>query len=279
MDDPPVADDLPGRQDELDDVEHLPAESLGQAYAETLRIHTEPDEMAVVPDHEDHATAPDRVAPVEPAPGPADAEAAPDDVAPPPAPPRRASAETTPPSDAQAEPERVRVTGKSILEAMLFVGGEPLSTDRACQLIRGMNTEKLRACVAELNDEYDAAARPFEIWDEAEGLVLQVKDAFIPAVKRLYKRQRDVILSHAALETLAVVAYQQPVGRAQIETIRGVSCAKHLRMLIARGLVRVAQRAESEGQPTQYGTADRFLDLFNLQSIDDLPRIDDLDRL
>ena len=182
-------------------------------------------------------------------------------------------------ADGPVSTERVRVSAKSILEAMLFVGGEPLSPERVCDLVRGMNKDKLRQFVAELNAEYEADGRPFEIWDESDGLVLQVTDEYVAAVRRLYKRQREATLSRAALETLSVVAYQQPVTRQTIETMRGVGCAAHARALLARGLIRVVERGESGSQDTRYGTTDRFLDLFHLQSIDDLPRVDDLDRL
>ena len=294
MDDSPLANghlqDEPGGSPQA---RHLPADSLGRAYADTLRL----DAAARDPEPGGDGV-PGHAAPAELAPDVSDptsesgvsdgAEPAPEHAT-----PDESGAHETSDTGSADEPaessedrsdrpdvtERVQVSAKSILEAMLFVGGEPLSAERACDLIRGMNKEKLRRFVAELNAEYEAHGRPFEIWDENDGLVLQVKDEFIPAIRRLHRRRREATLSRAALEALAVVAYQQPVGRQDIETIRGVGCAAHVRMLLARGLIRVVERAESGGHGARYGTTDRFLDLFNLRSIDDLPRIDDLDRL
>jgi len=289
MDETPIADRDAGACGDQGCASPAPpaVESLGRAYADTLRMDAssteQPDGPDLPPDEPDPADACETDATdgdVEDDGDDAgdggedagddgeDAEDDGDDVG--------DDGDDAPDARASA---RVRVKAKNILEAMLFVGGGPLPPERACELIRGLTKEKVRQYVTELNQEYEADGRPFEVWDEADGLVLQVTDEFIPAIKRLHRRSREATLSRAALETLAVVAYQQPVGRQEIEVVRGVGCAAQVRMLLARGLLQVVERAEAGSHGTRYGTTDRFLEMFHLRSVDDLPRIDDLDRL
>jgi len=193
--------------------------------------------------------------------------------------PEADAAPTPEPEPVDTEPAEVPVTPKSILEAMLFVGGEGLAVDRAATLIGKVTPTEVREMVAELNDTYGEDGVPLEILDEANGLVMQITDQYLPVVRRLYAKRRQTGLSKAALETLALVAYRQPIARQDIDDVRGSASGALIRSLIGRGLVRVVGRAEGGGRAAEYGTTQRFLEEFNLTAVEDLPHIRDLDRL
>jgi segregation and condensation protein B len=122
-----------------------------------------------------------------------------------------------------------------------------------------------------LNDKYRAAGLSFRIEEIAHGYQMLTQPQFKPWLARLAKQQAQTRLSGAALETLSIVAYKQPVIRADIEAIRGVACGEVLNRLREMGLVRIVGRAEIVGRPMLYGTTRKFLDVFGLADLDDLP--------
>ncbi len=158
------------------------------------------------------------------------------------------------------------------LEAILFLAREVVSTRKLAQLAGLADGTEARTLVRRLNRWYDAAGCAFRAEELAGGFRLMTRAKFGSWLRRSLGAPAEVRLSGPALETLAVVAYRQPVLRAQIEAIRGVDCGEILRQLMDRDLVRTAGRADELGRPYRYATTRRFLQVFGLRHLDDLPR-------
>ncbi len=139
------------------------------------------------------------------------------------------------------------------------------------QAARAEANERVAAAVAFLNTEYERSGRSFRIESVAGGYRVLTLPKFAPVIAELHNSRNNQKLSRQAVETLAIVAYKQPITRAQLEAIRGVSCGEVLRSLIERRLVTVRGRAEELGRPLLYGTTKAFLDSFGLASLNDLP--------
>jgi len=165
-----------------------------------------------------------------------------------------------------------RATLKQIVEAILFASDEPVSVERLAEAAgEGTTPADVRRAVEELVADYDATGRAFTVEEIAGGLQLFTRPEFNPYLRKVLAQQRRQRFTQAALETLAVVAYKQPVGRAEIEDIRGVACGDILRTLMEKGLVRVVGRSEGPGRALLYGTTKKFLQAFGLASLKDLP--------
>ena len=158
------------------------------------------------------------------------------------------------------------------LTALVYASPEALSERRLQQLLERPALPRVRAALHGLAERLAATGLPLELRQIAGGWQILTVADLGPVVQRLEKVRKADKMSGAALETLAVIAYRQPVTKAEIEAIRGVQAGPILRMLVDRGLVRVAGRADLPGHPLQYGTTRGFLDSFGLASIDDLPR-------
>jgi segregation and condensation protein B len=158
-----------------------------------------------------------------------------------------------------------------VIEALLFASDTPLSAGRLGELAGIRSTTEVRLHVAELNDKYAAAGLSFRIAEIARGYQMMTRPEYRPWLAKLARQQAQTRLSAAALETLSIVAYKQPVIRADIEAIRGVGCGEVLNRLREMGLVKIIGRAEIIGRPMLYGTTRKFLDVFGLADIDDLP--------
>jgi segregation and condensation protein B len=167
-------------------------------------------------------------------------------------------------------------TPRQIVEAVLFAADEPLALERLKECAGLEDAREARALLDGLRAEYDASGRAFSLEEVAGGWQLLTRPAFAPHLARLKRRAEKARLTGAALETLAVIAYRQPVLRTDVEKIRGVACGDMLRALMERDLVRVAGRAEEPGAPLLYGTTPRFLAEFGLRSLKDLPTARDL---
>jgi len=133
----------------------------------------------------------------------------------------------------------------------------------------------VRRAIKELNEQYITTDRSFRVEQVAGGYQLLTLPEFGEILKTLHQREVDAKLTKAALETLAIIAYKQPILRADIEAIRGVACGETIRSLMEKHLVKIAGRAEIPGRPILYGTTKRFLELFGLNSLKDLPQGDD----
>ena len=156
--------------------------------------------------------------------------------------------------------------------ALLFASPEPVSTGRLSTLLGGTPRRAVEAALEALGRRLEQAGLPFELRPIAGGWQLFTTADMAETVAGLSRARRDEKVSPAALETLAVVAYRQPVTKAEVEAIRGVQVGPILRALVDRGLVRVCGRSPDPGHPLLYGTTRQFLDVFGLGSLDDLPR-------
>jgi segregation and condensation protein B len=181
--------------------------------------------------------------------------------------PRRSPETTTEP----APPRLPR-----ILEALLFVGGPPLTAQRAAEIIRGLSEVDFHQAIDSLARSYRAQNRPYHIQLQDHGYVLLLRPRFNSVREKIFGGVREARLSQQAVDVLSLVAYRQPATRQEIDSLRGADSAAILRLLIRHGLVAL-QRGED--RETRYATTPRFLQLFGLSSLDDLPQTQDLQRL
>jgi len=157
------------------------------------------------------------------------------------------------------------------VEAALFLADAPLTVRKLLAAAGLTDTAEARRLVQKLRELYDADATAFQVEEIAGGYQLLTRPAYRPWLHRALRTGRNVRLTPAALETLAVVAYRQPIPRADIEAIRGVACAELLTHLMEKGFVKIVGRQESLGRPVLYGTTKKFLQSFGLGSLRDLP--------
>lgn len=160
------------------------------------------------------------------------------------------------------------------LEALLFSTRHPLTAGNLGTLLGLSSTKPIRRAIKALNDEYEKTGRSFRIEQVAGGYQMLTLPEFGETLKKLHQTDADAKLSKAALETLAIIAYKQPILRVDVEGIRGVACGETIRNLMEKHLVKIAGRAEEPGRPILYGTTKRFLEVFGLNSINDLPNPD-----
>lgn len=162
------------------------------------------------------------------------------------------------------------------LEAALFAADGPSNTRRLAQVASLADGTEARTLIRQLNAIYDAGGTAFRVEQVAGGYQLFTRPEFDRWLSRRHRRATDVQLSGPALDTLTIVAYRQPVLRADVEAIRGVQCDEMLRQLLDKGLVRIAGRDRSLGRPILYGTTRKFLQVFGLRSLEDLPLAEQL---
>lgn len=162
------------------------------------------------------------------------------------------------------------------LEAVLFMSRTPLPSRKLSQLAELEDGTQARTMIKELNQHYDEIGRAFHVKRVAGGYQLRTRPQFSDWIGRLEHTPKAVRLSAPALETLTVVAYRQPIIKAEIEAVRGVSCGEMLRQLLERNLIKIAGRSEKLGRPFLYATSKEFLAHFGLNSLADLPRANQL---
>ncbi len=163
---------------------------------------------------------------------------------------------------------------KKVLETLLFITDAPLPVSRLAQLCETKNTERVAAALTELKASFDAEGRTLQLMQVAGGWQLATRPEYGLWVRRLYHNKMTVRLTQAALETLCIIAYKQPLTRAEVEAIRGVEVIGPLETLTQRKLVTVVGRRESIGRPILYGTTSEFLRQFGLNSLEDLPKLE-----
>ena len=173
-----------------------------------------------------------------------------------------------------AEPANARA-----LEALLLGTHHPLTAGRLAELLDLASTKPVRGAIKQLNSEYESTSRSFRIEQVAGGFQLLTLPEFGDYLKKLHQKEIDAKLTKAALETLAIIAYKQPILWADIEAIRGVACGETIRSLMEKHLVKIAGRAEEPGRPILYGTTKRFLEIFGLNTLKDLPQPDSTPKL
>lgn len=163
---------------------------------------------------------------------------------------------------------------KSIIECLLFVAKEPVSLKTLAQILE-LPESDIRPLMDELLAEYNGAGHGINIQFVANGYQMFTRPEFAPYIEKLYKPQSSYGLSRAALETLAIVAYRQPITRAEIEAIRGVKVDSAIGTLVEKNLVKEVGRKDGPGRPVLFGTTPAFLRYFGLQDLSELPDIEE----
>ncbi|MBW2494884.1 MAG: SMC-Scp complex subunit ScpB [Deltaproteobacteria bacterium] len=167
---------------------------------------------------------------------------------------------------------------RNIAEALILASTEPIPLGRLAKLIPRCTPAKARTLVDELNAEYVAQQRAFEICEIAGGYQMRTHSEYATYLRQL-QNTRPLRLSNAALETLAIVAYRQPVTRAEVENVRGVDAGPVMRTLLERKLIKLSGHRDVPGHPMLYATTKRFLEVFGLAQLDDLPTLRELEEL
>ena len=167
----------------------------------------------------------------------------------------------------------------NIVLALLFASDEPLSARKIAAVVEDVTVADVKQAIDGWNQRADAEAWSIGIEQVAGGYRLATRAEYAPYVARLYSGRRKLRLSRAGLETLAIVAYKQPITRAEIEAIRGVGCGSVVANLLERSLVEITGKAKVLGAPFLYGTTQEFLEYLGLNSIKDLPSLEDLEAL
>ncbi|MCW3491459.1 SMC-Scp complex subunit ScpB [Dethiobacter alkaliphilus] len=160
---------------------------------------------------------------------------------------------------------------KPLIEALLFVAEEPLPPDKIAEIVEA-ETKEVRAALKELQEEYAKAERGLQVTEIAKGFQLGTKPELAPVVEKLFKGEKSYTLSQAALETLAIIAYRQPVTRVDMENIRGVKVDGVVDTLLKRRFIRTVGRKDAPGRPILYGTTREFLKYFGLKDLSELPQ-------
>ena len=163
-----------------------------------------------------------------------------------------------------------------IVEGVLFASDAPLKAEEIARADESLDEDRVQESIEDLRNLYDESERAFQIVELGEGYQILTRPEFAPYLERFDTVPRPSRLSGPALETLAIIAYRQPIGRIEVEFIRGVQAAGVIRTLQDRDLIGVVGRAEGLGRPLLYGTTRRFLEHFGFASLDDLPRPEEL---
>lgn len=162
------------------------------------------------------------------------------------------------------------------IHALLFTSDRPVSAERLVEALGDTDREMVETLLAELSAQIEAAGLPYTLRELAGGYQLTTDEKFAPYIRRMLQIKRSNKLSKSALETLAIIAYKQPVTRGEVEQIRGVSVSHAFDILQDRRLIKVVGVAEAPGRPKIYRTTDEFLLQFGLGSLKDLPSIEEL---
>jgi len=164
---------------------------------------------------------------------------------------------------------------KAIIESLLFVAETPLKIDKIKSVLENVDRNAIREALTSLAEEYESGKRGFFLTEVAGGFQLRTRPEYGYWIRRL-KETRPTRLGRAAMETLSIIAYKQPVLRSDVEYLRGVDCGGTLRTLLERKLIRIMGRKDLPGRPIIYGTTREFLELFNLKDLSELPTLKDL---
>lgn len=168
-----------------------------------------------------------------------------------------------------------RIQAKNIIEAMLFVSDKPLFVNEIKGVLEDIDGRDVKDIISELSKEYEETNRAFRIKEMAGGFQVVTDPVLAPWLKKLYKTSGADRLTGPSLETLAIISYKQPVTKPEIEAIRGVNVDGVLKTLVEKSLVRVAGRKETVGRPILYGTTSEFLQYFGLNSLEELPKLEE----
>ncbi len=167
---------------------------------------------------------------------------------------------------------------KTIIEALIFASEMPLTVEKLAEIIEDAERKEIREALMQLMDDYSDQARGFGIFEVAGGYHFRTKNEWRFWIRKL-KKGKPATLTPAVMETLAVVAYRQPVLKAEIDSVRGVDTGGAIKKLLERKLIRVVGRKDVPGKPIIYGTTQRFLEVFNLKDLSELPTLRELKEL
>jgi segregation and condensation protein B len=187
--------------------------------------------------------------------------------------PTEAASSDVPPDTAEPPPAAIidwDALARTV-EALLFAAEEPLQA-RELGRCSGSDSATIRKLIPKIRERYDAERRPWDILETGTGWRMVTRPEFYPAIQRLKTQTLQRKLTQAGLETLALIAYRQPISRAEVENVRGVGAGAVLRQLLERKLIKISGRGTGLGQPLLYGTTDYFLEHFGLKSLQDLPK-------
>jgi segregation and condensation protein B len=179
-------------------------------------------------------------------------------------------------SDDDGTPADAVTDMESVVEAILFASDETLTAARLVSVVETGSVKQIRQSVKNLNKKYAAGNCAFRIEEIAGGYQMMTLPPYNHWLKKLLRVRTDSKLTQAALEALAIIAYKQPIIRADVEAIRGVASGEVIRNLMYKGLVKIVGRADVLGRPMLYGTTRKFLDVFGLNSLKDLPKVEEL---
>lgn len=168
---------------------------------------------------------------------------------------------------------------KGVLEGLLFVVGDEGITMKELLEIMNISKEELQQLIIELKEEYENDNRGIRLSILGDAFKLTTKKEHKEYYEKLLKNEESNTLSSSAIETLAIIAYNEPITRIQVDEIRGVSSAPMIRKLVAKGFLKEVGKSDLPGRPNLYKTTSEFLDYFNMSSIDDLPKIDSIDEV
>ena len=168
---------------------------------------------------------------------------------------------------------------KSIIEAVIFAANEPVSVEQLARLLDELDGDTVAQLIYELQKEYDATGRSFQIVEIANGFQICTRDQYADWIRKFYTTELSSRLTVSALEALAIIAYKQPVTRAEVEEVRGVNSDSVIRTLMERNLVKVIGRKQAPGRPMIYGTTTDFLMHFGLRDLSELPSVDEIEKM
>jgi len=168
---------------------------------------------------------------------------------------------------------------KSIIEAVIFAANEPVSVEQLARLLDELDGDTVAQLIYELQKEYDATGRSFQIVEIANGFQICTRNQYADWIRKFYTTELSSRLTVSALEALAIIAYKQPVTRAEVEEVRGVNSDSVIRTLSERNLVKIIGRKQAPGRPMIYGTTTDFLMHFGLRDLSELPSVDEIEKM
>ncbi len=168
-------------------------------------------------------------------------------------------------------------TEKALIEAILYLEGEPIDSKKIVR-ISGLSSNVVGEVLLRIKEDYDSPQHGLELVQIGGGFCFSPKKDLWDSLKSQYGKKNENQLSRAAMETLSIIAYSQPITKAEIESIRGVSADGMIKVLLEKNLIKIVGKKDSPGKPVQYGSTPEFLKVFRLNSIADLPKLEDLDR-
>ncbi len=177
------------------------------------------------------------------------------------------------------KPQEVSSGVKTVIEALLFASEKPLALSQIRGALDNLDADSVRAAVDELRLEYEKSQRGIRIYEVAGGFQMITSPELSPFLKKLYKGRLTERLSRPALETLAIIAYKQPITKFEIESLRNVNVDGVMKSLLEKNFIRICGRRKTPGRPFVFGTTAQFLEYFGLKSLEELPKMEDFSKL